>query len=842
MTASDVNSSETGDLFRDYVPSRGVYDEYKMDSGEWRPHAKSLVASIRQMGAQEFGKRWKQTQSQIHRGDETRIETRRENELDPLPVILPSSEWQAVANGLRQRARLLNQVLMDVYGPQQLIKSGTLPSQMVFGHSSFLASCQGHLPERGNGNFLKFYAADLARSADGQWWVLADHTEAPTGMGYALENRIAISSMLPDVIQECGVQRLAGFFAEAREALKNTLPENHPRAGNPRVVMLNAGRKSHSYFEDAYMARYLGYEFVEPGDLSVRNGRVMLKTLKGLVDVDVILRHLFSESIDPLEFISNANAGVAGLFRAARSGRVEIANPLGSGLVESPAFMASMPQLCQSFLGEDLLLPAVATWWCGQPLALAYALRHLGELTLRRSSQHRVVHHADGFKPLTQNDLAELVLDNPADFAAQETIDGSTAPVWGARPYPGFVSYRAYLVYSGTSYVVMPGAWARTATVLGPNDASTAIGYRSKDVWIVNEEAPEPRITLIIPSQVGLLQRGGTEIPSRTADNVYWLGRQLERAEALSKLLRSTARRMTGGLRETSEIELPSLLRCLIQLGQLDPAYAIAEMAAELPPIEQTLPTVVFDPANPRSLRSILDGALEIESLIHENISLDTSRLIHRINEHLRLPHRHTPNVADLLATTDELVTELAALSGIFAASMPRSLVWRFYELGHRIEHSQQIISLIESISASPEDPASIMETMLEVTDSLAIYRSRYMARMHFDATLDLLLVDETNPSSLAFQFVQIVDHIEQLPGVLEQATFPLERKLAATLLHSVRIVDAREVAQHTNHEDRLAKLTTEWMDALRQLSDAITQKYLLYIGGVHSFHDVSEK
>ncbi len=847
-------------VFQDYHPTPGVHDEFVLASGKSRRHLTTFLDSLNQIGRDEFIRRWQRAQHTVHEngfaygGYVTPDGNARPWELDAIPLLIDAAEWKFVSAALQQRARLLNLVLRDLYGEQTLLKNGVLPADLVFSHPGFLRSFHGQkLP---GDCFLHFYAADLARSNDGKWWVLADRTEAPSGVGYALENRIVISRMLPSIFQQCQVQRLAPFFITARETLKSLAPG---RRENPRVVLLSHGPTSPNYFEDAYLARYLGYTLAEGGDLAVRNRRVMLKTLGGLLPVDVILRRQNSNECDPLELDANSGKGIAGLMEAVRSGNVGIANGPGSGLVESAAFMAFMPQLCQTLLGEKLLMPGVASWWCGHPAALEHVLKNLDKMTIQPAFRNR---GADGARrevlsQMTPEQLADTIQADPTSYVGQEKVARSSVPIWNQKPVSANLALRAYLVASGDllesgdleaqgdSYQVMPGGLARTSTSLDPLELSIRRGEGSKDTWVLSD-GPVEHVTLLdAPGQQVELRRSGAELPSRTADNLFWMGRHLERADASARVLRGAANRMTGETRATSDQELPVLLRCLADQGQIEPGYAVDKIRPQLPPIEQVLSTFVFDTSqnNPVCLRGVLDRLFRLGLIERNRVSLDTWRIVHRVDEKFQPSRRGKTNLSDLVALLDELITDLAAFSGIIRDSMTRTQAYRFLELGRRLESSIQIITFLKNcFIPMPAVPGPVLETVLEVADSLMTYRSRYMANLQLAPVLDLLLTDETNPRSLAHQFLHLANHVDRLPRESSQTEYSPEQRVAMTLLHSVRMIDIQALAEaHSLGEyDLLASLCEEWESMLPKLYEAISHRYLVHAIAAHQLTDIN--
>src|ERR1700677_4523292 len=387
-----VDTLDTPLLSDGYRPTDGVYDEMAAAPGVLRPHWDTFIGLMSGLGGGELARRWRIARQRIRDngvtynvyGDPLGMD--RPWNLDSIPLLIPPAEWNALEAGLIQRAHLLNYILADLYGPQQLLRGGLLPPALVFANPGFWRSCHG-MP-RAVHPYLHLLAVDVARSPDGQWWVLADRTQAPSGAGYALENRIVIAETFPDLFREFQVQRLASFFRLFRNTLLNLSPS---RRDNPRVVILSPGPFNETYFEHSYLARYLGFTLVQGGDLTVRDSRVFLKTLEGLKQVDVILRRVDDGFCDPIELRSDSYLGVAGLLQAVRAGNVTVANALGSGLIETSAFMPFFPGLCRRMLGEEMKLPAAATWWCGEAPALQYVLDNLDYLVIKPAFPSRAM-------------------------------------------------------------------------------------------------------------------------------------------------------------------------------------------------------------------------------------------------------------------------------------------------------------------------------------------------------------------------------------------------------------------------------------------------------------------
>lgn len=836
-------------LFDGYAAPAGYYDELFSAPGVLRPHWAKFSQALRERTFDDLTSHWERARRLVDEGgiiygplnDEGRAH--RPWELDALPLVIPSTEWQTLTAGLVQRARLLNLILADLYGPQTLLSRGLVPPALVYANPGFERAFHGQAPP--GESFLVFYVADLARAPSGQWWVVADRTDAPMGAGYALENRIVMSRSFPGAFRESHVERLAGFFLTARETMQKLAPAHRD---NPRIVSLSEGPGGASYFEDTYLSRYLGYTLAEGGDLAVRSERVMLKTLGGLMPVDVVLRRLSDHQSDPLELRSDPSRGVAGLLQAARQGNVAVTSAPGSSLVESPAFMAFVPRLCQELLGEVPLVPTLATWWCGQPEGLKYVLENLEGLEIKAAFRRDrrgagvsrdQLHGVAGWKtcPARRDELAALLRARPELFVGQENVAPSCVPVWRTESglSAAHVTLRSYLVASEDTFVAMPGGLARVAEAGTALQHSMFAGDGCKDVWITSGD-PVREVSLLRPPGESIqLRRSGADLPSRVADNLFWLGRHVERAEGAARLLRTILARLTGEAESQTLLELPMLLHALARQGQIEPGFAVEGIRDPLPAIEQVLPAAVLDSEQPGSLRSTVMEMYRLAAGLRDRISLDCWRIINRIDHGMQRPvRRDQTNLSDVLSAINEMLIDLAAFGGLVTESMTRTPGWRFLDMGRRIERSHYTIGLVQSMLAAMQaGGVAVLEAALEVADSSMTYRSRYLASLQTTPVLDLLLTDETNPRSLAYQLVALDEHVEHLPRDREQPLLGPEQRIAKAALNSVRMVDlnvisARKQGAERSHLDRLlARLA----DQLPRLSEMISHKYLVHSG-----------
>jgi len=832
-------------LLGNYQPVAGLYDEMFQGDGTVRPHCERFLTEFESLGRVELSQRWEQVERFVREngmvyhayGDPSAAV--RPWDLDAVPLIISADEWRTVSQGLVQRARLMNQILTDLFGPQTLLSKGLVPPGLVFGNPGFARSFHGQ--HGSGGRYLHLYAVDLARASDGRWWVVGDRTDSPMGMAYALENRIAVSRMLPSVIHDCQVERLASFFIAMQDTLRAISKTNRE---NPRIVLLSQGPHGPSYFEDAYLARYLGYTLVEGADLTVRNNRVMLKTLGGLLQVDVVLRRLSDQFCDPLEVRGNPGLGVAGLLRAERSGNVVIANALGSSLVESPALMPFLPGLSRELLSEELQLPYLATWWCGQEQPRKYVSDHLESLSIRSAFRVGRLDQVprDALRDAETEALAKRIGEFPAKYVAQESLVRSMAPVWKKNePLSMHVALRAFIVASGDSYAVMPGGLVRVSADSSELDLSILAGEGSKDAWVLSE-GPVHGVTLLQPHGKAELRRGSAELPSRVADNLFWLGRRIERAESATRLLRPILSRLTSESEREAMPELVELLRTLAAQGQIEPGFVVDGVKDQLPAIENVLPTSVLDVKQPGSLRNTVAGMFGNASLVRDRMSIDSWRIVLRLEQQIdTLSRKSRVELADVLELLNSMIINLAAFGGLMSESMTRTQGWRFLDLGRRLERSLQTISLVQDMLLDTDDnETAAMEAALEVADSTMTYRSRYLANLQLPMVLDLLLTDETNPRSLVFQLTQIVAHVESLPRDDGQPLRGGDQRIALSSLNKLQLVDLATLQDTASRASR-EKLgrTLHWLKLqLPRLSELISHKYLIHADAPRQLSD----
>jgi uncharacterized alpha-E superfamily protein len=640
-----------------------------------------------------------------------------------------------------------------------------------------------------------------------------------------LENRIVLARSLPEVFRDCHVQRIGAFFRAHRDGLTALAPPD--RRDRPRVVLLTPGPLNETYFEHAYLARYLGFTLVEGADLTVRDSRVFIKTLEGLRQVDVILRRLDDSFCDPLELRPDSSLGVAGLMEAVRVGHVTVANALGSGLVEAPAMAAFLPDLCRHLLGEELLLSPARSWWCGHPDDLQHVLAHLDELVIKPSFPPAMRQPVFGraLSAEQKGALRNALLARPEDYVAQHEVALSTAPVWnGQASEPRPLVLRVYVASAGDSMAVMPGGLTRVGAATDVPIVTMQRGGGSKDTWVVSE-GPVTAVSLLAPTRLSVRrERLDAELPSRVADNLFWLGRHIERAEQTARLLRSLVRYVTREDVSEETTELVALLHVLVDMGLIPPA---SRERMPLPELEHQLSLLFKLDAHPPVLRTNLGEVRRIAVTVRDRLSLDTWRILNQLQLDFHVRQGRV-QLDDVLVHLNRMITDLAAFSGMEMESMSRGHGWLFLDIGRRIERSLAVTRLVRSALGANPSHIAMLEPMLEVADSSMTYRRRYFAEAQLAPVLDLLLADATNPRALAFQLAAMASLLSQLPRDPRAPVPTRNVQLIAHALEAVHAADFDALSQPGADEafDRLTGLLDLLDEDLRGVSDIVTFHY----------------
>lgn len=823
-------SSTPGDaLLGDYPVPESGYDEMWAAPGVLRPHWRELVRFLEETGGEELERRHTEVQ-RLLQADGVTYNTYGDPHgaprrwlVDTVPLMMTGEEWSVLAAGLEQRSRLLNALLADLYDRRMALRQGWLPPELVYAFPGFLHPCYQALPA--GSRWLIFHGVDLARGPDGAFRIYGDRTQSPSGAGYTLENRIILARALPMLYRDAPLRRLASFL-EAERATLARLARHNPE--NPHVVLLTPGPNSPVYFEHAYLANYLSLSLVEGEDLAVRDGRVWLKTLGGLRPVDVILRLVADAYCDPLELRGDSLLGVPGLLQATRGGHVALANALGSALVENPGLAPFLPLLCRQLLGEDLKLPSLSTWWCGDPSGCEHVLANLEELVVRSILPDQPCWQGSRLDAAARAQLADRIRAAPHLYVGQESLPLSTAPVLEEgrlRPRP--VMLRGFTVAENDGYRVMPGGLARVSSGLDTLQAAVQQGGISKDWWVL-APTPQKHVSLLRQSYGPIfVTRDGSDLPSRVADNLYWLGRYSERLDGTARLLREALGRLLEWEQDNTDE------RCLDDLlDALDiPAPPVAESPrARFFTLRQALLGLMVNADHPDGLQVILAGMLRTGRAVRNHLGDDSWRLLNRLQQHIQEP---PPGLGARQAREllEEILTMLAGFCGLNNETLPHHQGWLFLDIGRHLERVLRTLDLFHLAFITARNPGvPLWEVVLAITDNLTAYRRRYRSALHPTAIIDLLLFDEDNPRAVGYQLRRLQRHIGRLHQASSSPYRSAEERLILEATATLQLADIDALADlcpdstHANAE--LSRLLDALRRPLLELSDALTHSH----------------
>jgi uncharacterized circularly permuted ATP-grasp superfamily protein/uncharacterized alpha-E superfamily protein len=799
-----------------YKPLPGVPDELFDHTGRPRPYWLDFLGDLAEYPDGEIRSRFTLATRHIRdTGVSHRVygeEAERSWPLSPVPLIISPQEWAKIAVGVEQRARLMEALLADIYGPGRMLSEGVLPAAALTGSPDFIRTLKGVQPP--GGRYLQIYAADLGRGPDGRWWVLGDRTQAPSGAGYELENRLVLSRAYPNLYNAMNVRRLAPFFDAMRAGLAASA-ERH----DPRICLLTPGPFSETYFEQAHLARYLGFLLVEGDDLVVRDGRVWVRTIAGLKRADVILRRVDADFIDPLELNSASRLGAPGLLEAIRGGGVAVLNMPGSGVVESRALLGFLPALSRRLLGEDMKIPSVATWWCGQQFEQARVERD-PNLAIAAAFN---VQQADGsfvrtrvmgeLSAVERADLLTRMADRPEDFVGQEVARLSTTPVLrDDRLEPAPFVLRVFVTATADGYSVMPGGFCRTSDRPDVRAISMGEGTRTADVWVIGE-TPEERTTLLTNQDEVRVRRIMGHLPGRAADNLFWLGRYLERAEATLRLARSLCTSLMD-----AEAAIHGVGETLVRLQELLIAWGALDKEALGGRALDAARVALHDQGAYGSVIYLVRAARRTASSMRERLSADFWSLLVSLEQGLASPAKDVISEADALAQVEAALQILAALSGLAQENMNRAAGWRFLDMGRRIERGINTCRFARTF-AGEDATLDDLDLLLDLADSQITYRARYLVGLAVTPVRDMVLLDAFNTRSLAFQVGTLQEHLAALPSLVDDGMLEAPRRILVVLATEVETADAAAIT--VDH-------TLAFENSLLSLSGAIADRYFL--------------
>ncbi|MBV2187014.1 MAG: circularly permuted type 2 ATP-grasp protein [Rhizobium sp.] len=793
---SPADQAMTETRTADYRALPGAADEMLDAEGNIRPVWQSFVSALDRLSDHELHERFARADRYLrdagvfYRAYGAAGSSERVWPFSHIPVLIDEKEWNVLAAGLVQRANLLEAMVADIYSDNQLVEQGFLPPALVAANPEFLRPLVGIKPA--GGHYLHFCSFEIGRGPDGSWWVLADRTQAPSGAGFALENRVATARAFSDIYGESHVHRLAPFFGAFRDAL-----HAQKQNSDDRIAVLSPGPANETYFEHAYIARYLGIMLLEGEDLAVVNGRVMVRTVAGLKPISVLWRRLDAAYADPLEFDQSSHIGTPAMVQALRNGSVTFVNALGSGILETRALLAFMPTICRHLLGENLALPSIATWWCGQKSERDHVARNMDRMVIGPAYSRLPFFDDNGRSVLgsrvsgLSHSTTEWLETEGSNLVGQEVVTLSTTPALvDGRVTPRPMSLRVYAARTRDGWQIMPGGFAR----IGSGDDVTALamqsGGRAADVWIVSSK-PVDR-TSLLPAEENFTRNMPGSLPSRAADNLYWLGRYIERSEGALRILRAWHARFA----ESADPDQPLLAYVTRYLTDID-----VEMKRGVPEsLLRNVDSAVYSASNIRD-RFSPDGWLALN---------DLAKTARRFHDTVRLGD-------DAAHAMTVLLRKLAGFAGLVHENMYRFTGWRFLTVGRLLERGLHMTRLLGHMTAE-NAPDGALDMALEIGDNVMTHRRRYNVSTARLTVTDLLALDPLNPRSILFQLNEIRTEVEQLPNAFVNGQMsPFYRETMR--LHSSLAVMTPE----TMNADIYAGLERD----LEKLSDLLASTYL---------------
>lgn len=849
----ETQLNDSNNLFSAYE-GRHSYDEMVDAKGGILPHWKELTNNLQALGSKELHERQEEILWYLKENGVTYhvykdpLGHKRTWRLNAVPLVIDENDWRETEKGLKQRAEILNLIYQDLYGERTLIKQNIIPPHIIYAHRGFLYPCC-NIPSF-TPRSLQVFAADMARGPDGRMWIINDRAQAPSGMGYALENRLTISSVIPELLQGVHIRRLKRFFQDLKAMLYAAAP---PGCDDPVIAILTPGPRNETYFEHSYLASYLGYPLVQGSDLVAREGRLWLKSITGLKPIDVLLRRVDDDYCDPLELRSDSYLGVAGLLDVARQGNISIINPIGTGVLENPGLISFMSNIARYFLGEDLKLPQVATWWCGQKKEREHVLAHLDKLIIKHINQNDSDSHFIGhlLSKQQKEELKRKILDTPHLYVGQEQVSFSTVPTFtreGFEPRNAFL--RAFLISGEQDYSVMPGGLVRVAPDNDDYHVSNQRGGESKDIWILGSK-PEDEPLSIPPTQEGgdlpLLQSGSLDdLSSRMAENLFWVGRYTGRAIWSARYIRTTIRLILGAHyreQETNHETIRQLCLGLTHLSMTYPGFLGPEGEMMLRNPRKEIISVLLDSNRVGSLSNVLLNLSNANDEVRTLWPMDAWRVFDSI---LKSWSETSPesirSLRAIVPLLDQLITRIMAHTGLIQESILLEQGQLLYIIGLRLEECLLSISKIRSLLVFQQEKQveyELMEALLNSHESLNTYRYLYRSYLKPDNVIELLLLNDQYPRSLISKLHDISRHLSRLPYFDSANACCGYQNIAFEVCNRFRFTTSTDLAQVTENSamrESLEYLLSSAFERLSQLSDSLTKTYFS-----HSYERFSE-
>lgn len=829
-------------LLDSYKNSISSYDEVIDHEGNVKPYWQKLFSTLEALGMEELEIRNEEIIKKLKENGVTYNAYESDNgnnrpwKLDPIPFLIHQTEWETIEKGLKQRARLLDLILKDIYGPQLLIKNAIIPAELIFDNSGFLLPCFD-INQKSEHQLL-LYTCDLARGPDGKMWLLDNRTQSPSGSGYALENRTVMSKVFPELNKNMFRSRLSPYFNHVQQTV-----EKHGNLSNenPNVVFLTPGPGNETYFEHVFLSSYLGYTLVQGNDLLVRDGYVWLKSIDQLERVDVIIRRVDDQWCDPLELRKDSLLGIPGLLQVMRLGNVSVLNPPGSSVLENYGLMAFMQNACNFLLNEPLLINSVATWWCGQPKELEHVLANLPELIIKKTNRKQ------GFKSIygrllsvaEREDLKQVIRNNPTHFVAQQEVSLSTTPsLINGKIAPRFAAMRTFLVSDGEDYKVMQGGLTRSSVVEDKSEISNELGGFSKDTWIITDtpnEYAEP-----VDFRKNYTNQYNNSLTSRNAENLFWIGRMSERTMALTSFLKIIFNRLNENVNYKGQKQpeyLVVLLKSLTHLTQTYPGFVGEEDEEDNEiifenPIAELL-ILINDYKKPGTVTANILSLLNTINQVSEKWNHDTRRIINLIDDsNFYLQKASSANLSQTTHGLDKLYIRLYSFYGNIYETFPRDTGFYLWEAGKNIERVLSLLSVLRTsfgVKKSNDVEAVLMEAILENHHLLTQYRNIYKSHLSLVTVLNMIFLEKNLPYTFCYLLDNLSHCLTKLPKTFEPNRLSIAEKTvleASTIIKLIDVEKLIQVDEETLLRDQLDQTLESVYDLMSTVTSNLTSLY----------------
>jgi uncharacterized circularly permuted ATP-grasp superfamily protein/uncharacterized alpha-E superfamily protein len=749
--------------------------------------------------------------------------------LDPIPLVLTSTEWEEISKGLKQRAKLLNLIFKDLYTEQKLIKEGIIPAEIIFAHKSFTPEIFNF--ENIDYYSMRFYATDISRGPDGKFWVINDRTQSPSGLGYAIENRLTMNSISDDLYPNVEILKMAEFIEGFKTMLKSLCSSNQD---NPLIALLTPGPLNETYFEHSYISSFLDLTLVQGEDLLVKNNQLWLKSLNGLRKVDTLIRRVDSQYCDPLELRNDSQLGVAGLVNVLREDNLSMINPIGIGILENIGLNPFMKNIAKYLLDEELILPQIATWWCGQKKELDFVIENIKNLIIKKidRTDNIEIHFAHKLNDIELNKLIEKIKSNPHYYVGQEIIDFSTSPSFTkGKIEPRNTVIRAFSYLDGNEYQVMPGGLIRVSPSKDSLVVSNQKGGTSKDLWILGK-SEDFKGNNIFKNRAFIDSRL-ENISTKRAENLFWLGRYLTRAITTARMVRFNLKSMlnlnryddNANSKKTNKI----LNNALTHLTMTYPGFLNEELNSPL----KEIVSLIMDKNRIGTLSFTLSMLSNLNANVKNLLTMEAWRIYEKMQkEWNNYSKREIFTYKDHINELDRLLIYLMAYRELIDESMFKEQGLILYDIGSKIEISQLLISKLRSLLTLKLDKLieyDVLDSMLNSYESYNSYRAYYKSSLDLENVLDFLLFNTKYPKSLIYIITQLLNDLKELPRNINNSHLSNFEEPVFKVFSMITLTNTQKLLE-TNEDEYVYKELDEFLsvisDLLTQTSEELTKTY----------------